>query len=290
MGSKNNIYSTANLSDSDLKDEGNKLFSRRKYDDAIGCYTKAIIKNPAKPTYFTNRALCHLKLKRWDQACQDCRKALDLDQTLVKGHFFLGQSLLELECYDEAIKHLQRACDLAKEQRRNFGDDIASQLRLARKKRFTVQEEKRICKEIELQTYINRLINDDMQNRIAKLKLDESLNEEAVEEQSSSIVQECENNITELNNMFAKIDDNRRKRDVPDFLCGKISFEILQDPVITPSGITYERKDIEEHLQRVGHFDPVTRVQLTQDQLIPNFSMKEVVDAFLQENEWALDY
>ena len=25
------------------------------------------------------------------------------------------------------------------------------------------------------------------------------------------------------------------------------------------SGITYDRKDIEEHLQRVGHFDPVTR-------------------------------
>lgn len=83
---------------------------------------------------------------------------------------------------------------------------------------------------------------------------------------------------------------NRQKRDVPDYLCGKISFEILADPVITPSGITYERKDIEEHLQRVGHFDPVTRVKLTQDQLIPNFSMKEVVDAFLAENEWAHDY
>ena len=25
------------------------------------------------------------------------------------------------------------------------------------------------------------------------------------------------------------------------------------------SGITYDRKDMEEHLQRVGHFDPVTR-------------------------------
>lgn len=81
-----------------------------------------------------------------------------------------------------------------------------------------------------------------------------------------------------------------QKRDVPDYLCGKISFEILAEPVITPSGITYERKDIEEHLQRVGHFDPVTRVKLTQDQLIPNFSMKEVVDAFLTENEWAHDY
>jgi STIP1 family protein 1 len=80
--------------------------------------------------------------------------------------------------------------------------------------------------------------------------------------------------------------------------------------VITPSGITYDKKDLEEHLQvfiywskksnqflfisffwqRVGHFDPVTRVKLTQDQLIPNFAMKEVVDAFLAENEWALDY
>lgn len=43
-------------------------------------------------------------------------------------------------------------------------------------------------------------------------------------------------------------------------------------------------------LQRVGHFDPVTRVELTANQLIPNFTMKEVVDSFLQENEWALDY
>lgn len=70
--------------------------------------------------------------------------------------------------------------------------------------------------------------------------------------------------------MFVKVDDRRRvcinfiiyfmsilfdgvlflkKRDVPDYLCGKISFEILQEPVITPSGITYEKKDIEEHLQ-----------------------------------------
>lgn len=43
MGSKNNIYSTANFSDSDLKDQGNRLFSVRKYDDAISCYTKAIV-------------------------------------------------------------------------------------------------------------------------------------------------------------------------------------------------------------------------------------------------------
>ena len=42
--------------------------------------------------------------------------------------------------------------------------------------------------------------------------------------------------------------------------------------------------------QRVGHFDPVTRTPLTQDQLIPNLAMKEVIDAFILENGWVEDY
>jgi len=84
----------------------------------------------------------------------------------------------------------------------------------------------------------------------------------------------CDARVAEIGSLFGKVDERRRRRDVPDFLCGKISFEILKDPVITPSGITYDRKDIEEHLHRVGHFDPVTRTKLTQDQLVPNYAMK----------------
>lgn len=144
-----------------------------------------------------------------------------MDQNLVKGHFFLGQSLLELEFYDEAIKHLQRgntflssywnrlilpsklntnslnlfsvwlACDLAKEQKRNFGDDIALQLRSARKKRWNVQEERRLCQEIQLQSYLNKLINEDMENRIAKLKIDDTKNEENIKTEAAEIEQEC---------------------------------------------------------------------------------------------------
>ncbi|XP_014098041.1 E3 ubiquitin-protein ligase CHIP isoform X2 [Bactrocera oleae] len=283
-------YTTANLSDVQLKEQGNQLFVLRKFDDAVSCYTKAIMKNPNNATYFTNRSLCYLKLKRWELSCHDCRRALDLDSNFLKAHFFLGQCLIEMELYDEAIKHLQRAFDLSKEQKQNFGDDITCQLRLARKKRWSLLEEKRICQEIELQTYINRLIKQDMDKNLARLKIDENFNEHELKEKQQEFEQQCDDHIKELNNIFAKVDDRRRKRDVPDYLCGKISFEILTDPVITPSGITYERKDIEEHLQRVGHFDPVTRVKLTQDQLIPNFSMKEVVDSFIAENEWALDF
>ncbi|CAN8002894.1 unnamed protein product [Ixodes hexagonus] len=273
------------MSATELKDLGNKLFSARKYEDAISCYSKAIIKSPSTATYFTNRALCYLKLHQWELACQDCRRSLDLDCTSVKGHFFLGQALLEVDNCDEAVKYLQRASDLAKDQKLNFGDDIASQLRSARKRRWQLQEEKRLQQEIELQTYLNQLIIRDKDRKVQEMKM-----KGARQIDIDKVENTHEKYMSELNNIFAKNDDKRRKRDVPDYLCGKISFEIMREPVITPSGITYDRRDIEEHLMRVGHFDPVTRTPLTQDQLVPNLAMKEVVDAFLVENEWALDY
>ncbi|PBC26282.1 E3 ubiquitin-protein ligase CHIP [Apis cerana] len=295
------MYTTANLSDKELKEEGNRLFNLHKYEDAAHCYTKAIIKNPTQALYFTNRALCNLKLKRWESSCLDCRRALDIDPCLVKGHFFLGLALLEMELFDEAVKHLQRAVDLAKEQKLNYGDDMTSILRQARKRCFQLREEQRIAQDIELQSYLNQLIVEDAERSLAALKEQEAVKDadSKSEGEASSIEftrkkEEIEEKrdtcMAHLNDLFAKVDERRRKREVPDYLCGKISFEILQEPVITPSGITYERKDIEEHLQRVGHFDPVTRVRLTQDQLIPNLAMKEVVDTFLQENEWALYY
>ncbi|XP_017790319.1 PREDICTED: E3 ubiquitin-protein ligase CHIP [Habropoda laboriosa] len=295
------MYTTAYLSDKELKEQGNRFFSLHKYEDAASCYTKAIIKNPTQAQYFTNRALCNLKLKRWESSCQDCRRALDIDPCLVKGHFFLGLALLQMELFDEAVKHLQRAVDLAKEQKLNYGDDMTSVLRQARKRCFELREEQRIVQDIELQSYLNQLIAEDAEQSIAALKEQEAAKDadsKAEGEAASSefirkkeeIEEKRDTYMTHLNDLFAKVDERRRKREVPDYLCGKISFEILQEPVITPSGITYERKDIEEHLQRVGHFDPVTRVRLTQDQLIPNLAMKEVVDTFLQENEWALYY
>merc|ERR1711944_119124 len=145
-------------------------FAARNFDGAIDSSTLAIIKNSNVPHYYTNRALCYLNPKRWPQADQDARQALEKEPNLVKGHFYLGKALLERESVDEAIKHLHRANDLAKEQKLNFGDDIAVQLRIARKKRWNIQEEKRIQQEIELQTYLTRLVVEDRDRKIEELR------------------------------------------------------------------------------------------------------------------------
>ncbi|KAK4731694.1 hypothetical protein R3W88_024682 [Solanum pinnatisectum] len=84
---------------------------------------------------------------------------------------------------------------------------------------------------------------------------------------------------------IAAEDDTPTK--VPDYLCCKITLDILRDPVITPSGVTYERALILDHLQKVGKFDPVTRQPLKESQLVPNFAIKEAVHAFLDKHSWA---
>lgn len=265
----------------ELKEQGNRLFEARKYGDAIGCYTKAILKADSVPTYYTNRALAYLKLAKYDDAIKDCRRALELDPTSVKAYYFMGEAHLESSSYDEAILNLKRAHDMAKEQKLNFGDDITVKLRLAKKKRWNTLEEVRIQEEIALQSYLNRLILEEKKRQLASMT--DSSHAEGIEK-------EHQQRLSEVNQLFKEVDDRRKTRDVPDVLCGKISFELMREPVITPSGITYDRKDIEEHLHRIGHFDPVTRAELTQDKLIPNLAMKEVVEEFLAQNPWAEDY
>jgi STIP1 family protein 1 len=149
------------MSSLDLKEQGNRLFSTGQYLEAINCYSKAIIRSPTVPIFFTNRALCYCRLQRWDDVIADCRRALEMDNSAVKAHFFLGHALLERELYDEAIASLKRAYDLARDKRLNFGDDIASLLRIARKKRWDVLESNRKSEDIHLQSYLNRVMEED---------------------------------------------------------------------------------------------------------------------------------
>merc|ERR1711874_898345 len=156
-----------------------------------------------------------------------------------------------------------------------YDDTISSKLRMARKKKWNIQEEKRVQEEIDLQSYLNRLILEDKNRKANKLR-EENDNYDEVSGEIAAVEEESDRAVADLNALFAKVDERRQKRDVPDYLCGKISFEILKDPV--------------EHLERVGHFDPVTRTKLTQDMLVPNYAMKEVVDDFVSKNEWSLYY
>jgi len=269
-----------------LKDEGNKFYSHKKYEQALKSYSKAIQKASRNDVLFTNKALCFIKLKRFDEACSEAREAIAIAPNSVKGHYLLGQSLVHLERYDDAVIALQTAQKYALEQHKNFGEEIAQSLRNAKSKRWQSREQKRISQELELESYMMSLISLDKEKQTAEV--DQA--DEEYAEKIKKIDSKIRSRRDEVKALFAQIDERRKMREVPDYLCDKISFDLLKNPVITPSGITYNKKDIEEHLQKVGHFDPVSSRKLTSDMLVPNLVMKEVVSTFLEENEWAEDY
>ncbi|KAF7270525.1 hypothetical protein GWI33_016486 [Rhynchophorus ferrugineus] len=72
------------------KTEGNELFKRGKYDEAIASYNKAIEIIPEEfksdlATYYQNRAAAYEQLKKWSAVISDCHKAIDLNNKYEKA-------------------------------------------------------------------------------------------------------------------------------------------------------------------------------------------------------------
>ncbi len=237
-----------------LKEEGNRLFMKRNYKEAIEMYSKAIEKC-TNSTHFTNRALCYFKLMQWSLAIEDCRRAIELDPHSVKAYFFMGQSLCELFHFDEAIVHLKRAHELTKELKENYGDEITRTIRNVKRRRWVYLEEKKSKQETELQGYLKRLMLEDKQKQMNKLRsngseaavgvvqngeskvseeggakssgMAEVLAESKEKDLMNSIELEFEQRNAELDRLFAENESRRRNREVPDYLCGIIVYLLI---------------------------------------------------------------
>jgi STIP1 family protein 1 len=69
---------------------------------------------------------------------------------------------------------------------------------------------------------------------------------------------------------------------IPDYFCCKITLDLMEDPVVTDSGQTYERSVIEEHIERNGKTDPLTREPIT-GKLYPNLALKRAIQSFIDK-------
>ncbi|KAL2239661.1 E3 ubiquitin-protein ligase CHIP isoform X1 [Sesamum indicum] len=261
-----------------LRQDGNTYFKRDRFGAAIDAYTEAIALCPNVPIYWTNRALCHRKRNEWTRVEEDCRRAIQLDHYSVKAHYMLGLALLQRKEYAEGVRELEKALDLG---------------RGANPKGYMVEE---IWQEIAKAKYLlweheSTRRSWELQNLkevcAAALKekhfLDGSQMEGFVDESAKSTLDQLE----ALDRVFKKAAEDDSPTEVPDYLCCKITLDIFRDPVITPSGVTYERAVILDHLQKVGKFDPITRDPLYPSQLVPNLAIKEAVRAYLDAHGWA---
>ncbi|KAF5187104.1 Rna polymerase ii-associated protein [Thalictrum thalictroides] len=67
------------------KDLGNDFFKQKKFKEAIDCYSRSIALSPTAVA-FANRAMAYLKVKRFEEAENDCTEALNLDDRYIKAY------------------------------------------------------------------------------------------------------------------------------------------------------------------------------------------------------------
>ncbi|CAF1936425.1 hypothetical protein Bca4012_074843 [Brassica carinata] len=261
-----------------LKEDGNNCFKKERFGAAIDAYTEAITLSPKVPVYWTNRALCHMKRKDWTRVEEDCRKAIQLDHDSVKAHYMLGLALLQKEEYADGVKALQRALD--------FG-------RGANPTGYMVEE---IWEELSKAKYMewellsagrSWELNSLKETCVAALNQQRALDMSRTEESSEEDYSSHTDQLKALDRVFEKAAEEDKPTEVPGYLCCNITLEIFRDPVISPSGVTYERAAILEHINKVGKFDPITREELDPSNLVPNLAIKEAVAAYLEKHVWA---
>ncbi|XVF72322.1 hypothetical protein PTKIN_Ptkin12aG0111900 [Pterospermum kingtungense] len=261
-----------------LRKDGNNYFKKDRFGAAIDAYTEAIALCPNVPVYWTNRALCHRRRNDWLKVEEDCRRAIQLDYNSVKAHYMLGLALLQKQELDEGVKELQKAMDLGRgaNPKGYMVDEIWQELAKAKYMQWEHASSKRSW---ELQ-----ILKEACETALReKHFLDDSQPEGFLDEGSISHMKQLET----LRQVFSEAGEADIPGEVPDYLCCKITLDIFRDPVITPSGVTYERAVILDHLQKVGKFDPITREPLDQSQLAPNLAIKEAVQAYLDKHGWA---
>ncbi|XP_057472528.1 E3 ubiquitin-protein ligase CHIP-like isoform X1 [Actinidia eriantha] len=261
-----------------LRQDGNTYFKKERFGAAIDAYTEAITLCPNIPVYWTNRALCHRKRNDWNRVEEDCRRAIQLDHSSFKAHYMLGLALQQRHEYTEGVKELERAMDLGRGANPNsyMVEEIWQELAKAKYLEWEHESTKHTW---QLQT-LKEACESALEE---KHFLDTSQTEGVSDEATEANLAELEL----LGQVFAKAAEDNRPREVPDYLCCKITLDIFRDPVITPSGITYERAVLLDHLKQVGEFDPTTRELLYESQLIPNLAIKDAVQAFLDKHGWA---
>ena len=97
----------------ELKNEGNKYFKKKKYDEAISTYTNAIdlegIPDQDLAPLYSCRSGCYFEKRDFENALNDAKKSKRLNRDWYQAYLRIGKAYLELNELQKAKKALERA-------------------------------------------------------------------------------------------------------------------------------------------------------------------------------------
>lgn len=90
-----------------IKAEGNAFFKGGKYAEAIAKYKEAVAIDSTVPSYWSNMAACHEKLRQFEEMAEAGRQCILADKNFVKGYFRLATAQKAMNDLANCIKTLE---------------------------------------------------------------------------------------------------------------------------------------------------------------------------------------
>ncbi|KIX02171.1 uncharacterized protein Z518_08110 [Rhinocladiella mackenziei CBS 650.93] len=282
-----------------FREQGNEHFKAGQFKEAESLYTQAIAEHSrSDPKVFANRSLTRLKLQDWPGAESDARKAIELygpkNKALsMKSHFYLAQALLPQRHVGEALEEAKCAYSICLDTKDSSAEVISQFILKAKQAQWQSKETARLREMNETLALVEDLLNQqldrdlkDVNERFARHEIGETGRSEEIME----LERETETRRSIIRKAFQDpaVPDSA-ERVVPDWLIDPITFEVMHDPVITPTGVSFERVSLLKHIKANG-CDPLTRQPLHAEELIPNVALKNASSEFLDKNGWAADW
>jgi STIP1 family protein 1 len=251
--------------------------------------------------------MARLKLRLYSSVIPDCRASLNLMAQNMKAYYYLAQAELELGDLDAAYDHSRMAYELCSGVRMvptGTGDGkmkmvvgekgsvekgweksmgvVGALVLRCKKELWEKRESARLATRQGLLPQLHTLLSRERDAELSKS--DNEADKEDIRRSYKAKQEELE----KVWESSAAGEEDRR-RTVPDWAIDDITFAVMQDPVVTKTGHSYERASITEHLRR-SPTDPMTREPLTVEELRPNLGLRGACEEFLRENGWAVDW
>lgn len=226
-----------------------------------------------------------IQLENWASCRDDCELALKCDALNAKASYLLGTSQTRLKAFDEAVAALEQALASADKTHKSktFRQDIGLELRRVKKQRWEHEAARRMTRHAKVHAQLTKLLESRRVAEVFESNVADGMGAQAAAEELDGVAAYVEH-------LFSSSEQRLRVGELPEYFVCPVSMEVMMDPVTTPNGVSYERRCIEEHLRANGPIDPLTRKRLTLDMLRPNPSLRDAIQAYLDQNAWAFEF
>ncbi|XP_042395678.1 TPR repeat-containing thioredoxin TTL1-like [Zingiber officinale] len=112
------------LEPEELKEMGNEEYKNGRYAEAVALYDRAIVMDPHKASYWSNKAAALMAMGQLLKAVAECKEAVRIDPSYGRAHRRLATLYLRLGEAEKAIHHFKLA------KREANSQDIAQAYRL----------------------------------------------------------------------------------------------------------------------------------------------------------------